>query len=204
MMNVSTMIEIFGYIGSALVVVSMLMSSVVKLRVINMAGSIISGTYALIIRSFPLALMNFCLIVINIYNLYRLLKSEQQYDLIDAKADDSLLTYFLDHYKDDIRIYFPDFKINTVQPDQAYIVCCDGTPAGVLLGRLGGEGVLDIMLDYSIPAYRDCSLGSFLYPGLQQRGIRTLTFAQKKSEAHVSYMKKMGFVAENDVYVKRL
>ena len=39
-------IEIFGYIGSALVVVSMLMTSVVKLRVINTVGSLISGTYA--------------------------------------------------------------------------------------------------------------------------------------------------------------
>ena len=79
-MDVSIMIELFGYLGSTLVVVSMLMASVVKLRVINMIGSIISGTYALIIGSFPLALMNFCLIVINAYNLIRLLKSDKQYD----------------------------------------------------------------------------------------------------------------------------
>ena len=36
-MDTAMLIEIFGYIGSALVVVSMLMSSVVKLRVINVA-----------------------------------------------------------------------------------------------------------------------------------------------------------------------
>ena len=61
------MIELFGYLGSTLVVCSMLMASVVKLRVINMIGSVISGIYALIIGSFPLALMNFCLIIINFY-----------------------------------------------------------------------------------------------------------------------------------------
>ena len=50
-MNTSMIIELAGYLGSVLVVVSMLMSSVVKLRIINTAGSIISATYALIIQS---------------------------------------------------------------------------------------------------------------------------------------------------------
>ena len=68
-------LEIFGYVGSFLVVVSMLMSSVVKLRLINTAGSVISLVYAFICGAFPLALMNACLVVINIYNLFKLLKS---------------------------------------------------------------------------------------------------------------------------------
>ena len=74
-MDTAMLIEIFGYIGSALVVISMLMSSIVKLRVINILGSIISGTYAIICGAFPLVLMNACLIVINVYNLYKLLKT---------------------------------------------------------------------------------------------------------------------------------
>ena len=73
-MDTAMLIEIFGYIGSALVVISMLMSSIVKLRVINILGSIISGTYAIICGAFPLVLMNACLIVINVYNLYKLLR----------------------------------------------------------------------------------------------------------------------------------
>lgn len=71
------MIEIFGYIGSILVVVSMLMSSVVRLRIINTVGAGISGTYSLIIGSFPMAIMNYCLVIINIYNLFKLAKSKQ-------------------------------------------------------------------------------------------------------------------------------
>ena len=66
-MDMGLYIELFGYLGSFLVVVSMLMSSVIKLRIINIIGSTISGTYALIIGSFPLALMNICLIIINAY-----------------------------------------------------------------------------------------------------------------------------------------
>ena len=44
------MIEMVGYLGSALVVASMLMSSVIKLRVINTVGSGIFAAYALMIR----------------------------------------------------------------------------------------------------------------------------------------------------------
>ena len=41
------MIEMIGYLGSILVLISMLMSSVIKLRVINTIGSGIFCVYAL-------------------------------------------------------------------------------------------------------------------------------------------------------------
>ena len=66
-------LEVVGYIGSFLVVISMLMSSIVKLRVINTIGSVISGVYAVICGALPLALMNLCLIIINVINLVKLL-----------------------------------------------------------------------------------------------------------------------------------
>ena len=72
-------IELIGYFGSLLVVVSMLMTSVIKLRIINTVGSLIFTVYALIIKSYPTALMNFSLVLINVYNLYRLLKVQKDY-----------------------------------------------------------------------------------------------------------------------------
>lgn len=203
-MNVTMMIELFGYLGSTLVVVSMLMASVVKLRVINMIGSIISGTYALIIGSFPLALMNFCLIVINAYNLIRLLRSDKQYDLVDGTKEDGLLNYFLEYYRDDILKYFPDFLERMSSTDTSYIVCCNGNPAGILLGTQNADGILEVALDYSTPAYRDCSIGTYLYSKLPSKGIRTLTYSGEESEKHVSYLTKMGFVRENGAFVKKL
>ena len=117
-------IELFGYLGSTLVVVSMLMASVVKLRVINMIGSVISASYALIIGSFPLVLMNVCLIAINAYNLVRLLKVKNHYDLLEAEADDGFAAYFLGRYEADIRHYFPDFLAQAAH-GKAYITCCN-------------------------------------------------------------------------------
>lgn len=203
------LIELVGYLGSVLVVVSMLMSSVVKLRVINTVGSCISGTYALVIHSYPLALMNLCLIVINLYNLAKLLKSEQHYDLIDAKTDDAYFTYFLSHYQQDILNFFPEAGSILTKPAAslntrtAFIVCCDATPAGILLGTMQENGTFSVTLDYTTPMYRDCSAGKFLYARLPEKGIRTLTYTGN-SDKHVPYLQKMGFQKENNAYVKHL
>ena len=70
--NAQFILEMIGYLGSALVIVSMLMTSVIKLRVINTIGGVIFCGYALCIHSYPTAAMQVCLIVINIVNLYKL------------------------------------------------------------------------------------------------------------------------------------
>lgn len=81
-MSTHMMVEIMGYIGSALVLISFLMTSVVKLRVINAAGGMIFAVYAMIIRSYPTALMNCCLVLINIYYLVRLKKTGGDQELV--------------------------------------------------------------------------------------------------------------------------
>ena len=203
-MNSSTIIETVGYLGSILVVVSMLMSSVIRLRVINTIGSGIFAMYALMIHSYPTALMNLFLVAINVYNLIKLSRKDQNYDLIDAKSDDGLLNYILDYYQDDIRTFFPGFSGISEALDRAYIVCCSGDPAGVMLGKGHKDGVVEVVLDYSVPMYRDCSVGAYLYSRLPSKGVRTLTYSEQESRIHTDYLKKMGFVKENGGYVKKI
>ena len=202
-MDTALLIELFGYLGSVLVVVSMLMSSVVKLRIINTIGSVISGTYALISGAMPLVLMNGALIVINVYNLFKLLKTEQKYDMFKVKADDSFVAYFLNRYLADIQTYFPSFKADNGS-DVAFVVCCEGNPAGILMGKDLGDGTIDVVLDYSVPTYRDCSVGDFLYGKLAVQGIMKLTYSQEKTEAHAGYLTKMGFIENNGTFTKKL
>ncbi len=71
-------LEIFGYIGTALVLLSMMMTSVVKLRLINMAGSLISMIYAIIYGTWPVVLLNFGLILINGTQLLRMRKKREE------------------------------------------------------------------------------------------------------------------------------
>lgn len=197
------MIEMIGYLGSVLVVVSMLMSSVIKLRIINTIGSGIFAAYALMIRSYPTALMNACLVGINIYNLVRLKQGERSYDLAEAAPGDGLLGYLLEHYRADILRYFPGFTW-AGEGDRAYVVFCGGEPAGLLLGTEAGQGTLNVRLDYSTPTYRDCSIGAYLYAKLPSKGVHTLIFEGEESKVHAAYLIKMGFIKEDGAYIKRL
>lgn len=202
-MDTHMIVEMIGYLGSVLVVVAMLMSSVVKLRVINSIGAGIFAVYALLIHSYPTALMNICLVTINIYNLLKLRKKDQHFELINGKTDDSFLHYILEYYSDDIKTFFPEWNEKEHKADAAYIVCCDAVPAGVFLGKIVDDNTMEIMLDYATPTYRDCSVGEYLYSKLPIKGIQKLVFGSNAGK-HGSYLQKMGFIHENDMYVKKL
>ena len=63
--------EIFGYIGTALVIISMTMTSLLKLRVINLCGGVISLIYAIVVNAWPVVVLNACLVGINGYKIVR-------------------------------------------------------------------------------------------------------------------------------------
>lgn len=202
-MDMQLFLELMGYLSSVIVLVSFLMSSVVKLRIINSIGCIVFVIYAILIKSYPTAFLNACLIGVNIYYLIKLTKSDKHYSLIEGKSDDAYLVYFLNHYKDDIASYFPGVNAVDEEVDSAYIVCCNGVPAGVLLGNKKEDGVLEILLDYTTPEYRDCSVGAYLYEQLPSLDVKKLCMANA-SDKHVSYLDKMGFQKMGEAYVKTL
>ena len=78
----NSFIEMIGYLGSSLVLVSFLMASVAKLRIVNSIGSVIFTIYAFIIHSYPTAIMNICLVLINIYYLVKLSNTSVDYTCI--------------------------------------------------------------------------------------------------------------------------
>ncbi len=61
-MDRQIILELVGYFASLLVLIPLLMTSVVKLRVINMAASFIFAVYALCISSYSTVVINFCLV----------------------------------------------------------------------------------------------------------------------------------------------
>ncbi len=201
-MKTSMIIEMVGYAGSVLVLVAFLMTSVVRLRIVNSIGSLIFAVYALIIHSYPTAIMNFCLVLINIHYLRGLKNKGNSYELISVEAGDHFLDYMLNHYREDIEKCFPGIRMELAEVNRAYIVCCSTAPAGVMLGKEEG-GVLDIMLDYSTPAYRDCSIGEYLLARLPEKGIRTLRYAGPVQN-HREYLSKMGFALQDGIYRREL
>lgn len=203
-MDINLTFEIIGYVGTALTIISMLMASVVKLRVINSISNIISLVYAIWCNALPIAAMNIALFIINVYSLFKLFKPEKNFELVVCNTDDTFIRYFLKHWKDDLKDHFPNFDRKSADANVAYIVCCNSVPAGVLMGKKAEDGTLDIALDYSTPTYRDCSVAQFLHSKLPEQGVSTLLSSQDLTNHHVPYLKKMNFVEENGVYVKKL
>lgn len=197
-------LELIGYTGSLLVIVSMLMTSVVKLRVINTIGSVIFCGYALAIHSYPTAAMQVCLIIINIINLYKLNNTKKQYSAVNVSSADGFLYYFLCSNERDIKKYFPDFS-GAEKDDTIFMITCGEIPAGVFIAKDKGDGSFSVRLDYTTPAYRDCSAGKFIYNHLKLIGIRKV-LAETKIPAHQKYLHKVGFLADRDsgVYIKEL
>lgn len=65
-------IEWVGYAASALIVISLIMTSVVKLRIVNTAGCILFVIYGFTVGAYPVAVSNLLIVFINFYHLYRL------------------------------------------------------------------------------------------------------------------------------------
>ena len=79
-------LEVFGYIGSVLILISMMMTSVEKLRWLNIAGSVISVIYGAVCGTWPVVFLNLGIIIINLVQLVRLLrkKSVKEENLYEA------------------------------------------------------------------------------------------------------------------------
>ncbi len=196
------LIEAFGYLGSFLVLVSMLMTSVVKLRIINTIGSVIFTIYAFIIKSYPTALMNFCLVLINLHFLWKMSRIEKEYEVVECGRDDLLLKHLLDHYKSDIEEFFPGTDLHAESIGKAYVVLNQGKPVGFTLPDSQDEEV-ELKLDYSIPEYRDFSIGTALFNHLKKLGVRKVIY-RGPDENHLAYLNNQGFVKEGDAYIKEL
>lgn len=184
-------LEIAGYVGSALVLLSFLMTSVVKLRLVNMAGSFISFIYALIIGSYPLALMNCALVLINLYFLWKIRHTKKDYQTVEVEAGSCMLSYLLEKYADDIEACFPGIAPDPAAADHCLLILCEDTPAGIALYKTEGTAAR-LILDYSMPKYRDFSLGSFLAEELKARGLTELHY-DGPDQNHRKYLEKMQF-----------
>jgi len=204
-MDTKILIELIGYLGSALVVVSMLMTSVLRLRIINLIGCLIFAGYALVIRSYPTAIMNLFLVGVNIYQIMRLNNTEKHYDVFEAGTGDGYLAFLLRRCQSDIVRYFPRFSPDSLSGEgtRVFAVTCGREVVGVLIGEERADA-LDVRLDYATPEFRDCSVGAFLYGKLPSFGITSLRCAEA-GENHLGYLNKMGYTREQDgAYRKRL
>lgn len=194
--------ELIGYVGSALVLISFLMASVIKLRIINTIGSLISVIYSLIISAYPTALMNAALVCINIYYLMQYMRADKTYRVVETNANDGLFSYFIQMHGDDMAMFFPDYANDITQCDCLVTVFLKDEVVGVFAGKRDDK-TMDMLVDYTTAAYRDTSVGKQLYAYLKDKGYHELVY-QGNNQKHVDYLKGMGFTHSDDGYIKVL
>lgn len=194
-----------GYVASALVVVSLSMRSVVRLRIISLIGSVTFVAYGALIGSIPVIITNLAVAFINIWYLRHEFSEHRDLAAVRMQPDNAFLVDLLRARERDIKASQPKFAGLT---DDSFVLLLtrDGLPAGVFAGRPQGS-TLQVDLDYVTPPHRDDRLGTWLYgPGskvLTQEGFDTLV-AHPGTALHRNYLRTMGYQDEADGMVKRL
>ena len=77
-MDPKVALELFGYLGTALVLLSFLLTDIKWLRAVNMAGGLVSLIYALCVNTMPVVVLNAALIIINGFQLARIIINEKK------------------------------------------------------------------------------------------------------------------------------
>lgn len=192
-------LELVGYVASALVAVSLMMSSILRLRLINLLGSAAFTVYGVLIDAYPVAVVNLLIVFINLYYLRAMLRTREYFRILEVRTGSEYLEAFLRFYREQIMKFFPAFTPPPDQSAMALFVLRDLVPAGLLLGRVEGD-TLHVHLDFVIPQYRDLKVGRFLFQErsdhLVSRGIRSVV-SEPGSTAHSRYLEQIGFM--NDV-----
>lgn len=201
-MNWEFWLEAFGYLGTVLVIISMMMTSMLKFRIINISGGAISTVYAILRSTWPVAIMNMCLIVINTYHVIRELRHTSVYDRIEVGSDDSSLEYFIKSNLSDIKKYFPSFDGKISDANMIYMIYADGCAAGIFIAKRDGDDVF-AYVDYTTQKYRDYKVAKYLFPELKTEGVLRV-FEELGVKAHDNYLFKMGFEENNGKMIKTL
>jgi hypothetical protein len=191
--------SIIGWGGSALVVLSLLQTRILRLRALNLIGCVILVGFNLAIQVWPMVGMNAVLAVINLVNLWRLLRhrhDDAQYAVLEVNQGDAYLGHVLAAHSRDISRFNPGFT-STASP-YAFLVQHGERTVGVVLAHDAGDGRAQIDLDYVLPEYRDFTPGEFVYRRsdvFTDHGFRQVMAPRRMRESG-SYLDKIGFHPE--------
>ncbi|HSU16977.1 YgjV family protein [Longimicrobium sp.] len=192
-------LELLGYVASVLVAVSLMMSRIVRLRVINLVGSLAFTLYGALIGAYPVAAVNGFIVVINLFYLWKMLRAREYFRILVIEPDSEYLRYFLAVHAGDVRRFLPGFAHAPERGEMTLFVLRDLVPAGLFIGEPRGDGCLWVRLDYVIPAYRDFKIGRYLYGEradfFRERGIHTIV-SPAGTAGHAEYLRRMGFTRD--------
>lgn len=203
-------LEIIGWVGSGLVVLSLMQARVLRFRWMNMIGSLIATVYNAVIEVWPFAAMNAAIFFIGVYwirRLYREANDPHVYQVVPLDPEDRYLQHLLDVHADDIAHFAPGFTAHSVDDARITFLIVRGDEAvGVVAARREEDGTADIELDWVKPRFRDFGPGKFVYSesdALPAAGIRRARVAPHAT-TDTEYLRKAGFHKEGGAWIRDL
>ena len=186
-------IEWLGYLASVVVLISLTMASIVKLRWINLIGALMFSIYGVLIDSVPVALLNLGIVFINLYYLFRHYRAKERFVPVEADLHSELFDYFLKLNHSEIERIVPIDSLKRCR--SAVWLMHENTIAGMMAGERVDD-ILEIKLDYAVAEYRDYRLGAYFFVDhpefFKARGIKKI-YAHAKDDRYRRYLQKMGF-----------
>lgn len=88
-------LEVYGYLGSVLIAISLMMGDIRKLRWINLVGAGTFASYGLLIQAWPVALLNGFIVLIDIVHLWQIYRRPAPLSQVDFEADDAYVQNIL-------------------------------------------------------------------------------------------------------------
>lgn len=198
-MEAATVHTLIGYAGSALVVASLAMRSILKLRVIGLAGAITFVTYGYLIGAWPIVWTNLAIVGIHVHFLGQIRRSKEYFKTLEVRTDSRYLAHFLEHFAEDIERTWPGFEYRPDDGTVTIFILRDLVPAGIFIAHVRDEATLELELDYVISGYRDFKIGRYLYEGgvLTDRGF-TEVVAEVAGDRARDYLARIGFEQVSD------
>lgn len=197
-------IEIIGYVGSILVAISLMMKSLLRLRIINLFGALFFTVYGILLKAYPVAFLNGLIVCIDLYYLFEMWRQKDFFTFMEVKPTSDYLRTFVKFYKDDISRIIPGYTHQTAESLLCFFILRNMVPAGLFIAKIeGGEAY--VKLDYVIPNYRDFRVARFIFEEnstfFLQRGIQRFV-SEGGSDFHRKYLERMGFIKSGNIYVR--
>ena len=172
-------LDITGWLGSALLIYSVMQARVLRFRVLNLSASAILAGFNWALGIWPMVAMNIALCVINLWHIRKLVATRHDattYEVLEVGPQDEYLRHVLRVHAADILRYQPDFVWDGADPGSvAFLVQRADETVGVVLVKDAGDGVAHVVLDYVTQRFRDFSPGEFVWrhsAALREHGFR--------------------------------
>jgi len=184
-------VEIIGYIASTLILISLNMTSIIKLRWFNLAGAIFFAVYGFLFHAYPVAVMNILIALTNVYNLIILNNKQDLFNTQIMQPKDAFFNKLIEFHAEDIAKFYPKFKI---KDDMICLIILRNMQiAGIFIGSKKKDK-LKIEVDYALKKYRDFKVGNFLYPQLKEiLSKEEIDTIYCNIDENLKYASKMGF-----------